>query len=575
MNTKTHKFVSYYRPYLGQFITVLVAAGLAAGISLVFPLLIRYITQTVLEEELSTALPLIWRTAALMLVLAAFEAVAKSYFDYRGHVIGAMMERDMRNELFAHYQRLSHRFFDGQRTGQLMSRITYDLLMLAELFHHGPEDIAVYAVRFVGAFVILIGIDAPLTLAVFALLPVMTLFTAYYTKKMRVAMRRSFERIADVNAQVEDTVSGIRTVKSFANEPVETQRFHVENERFFESRKTIYRVESICYQGVEAFVRLITIIAVVYGGIRIVGAALELPDLIAYLLYIGFLVEPVQKLVHITGQYQEGLAGFDRFLEILELAPDIDDAPDAIELDNVRGHVRFAHVGFRYGDDSVPILQDVSLDVPAGEYIALVGASGVGKTTICSLIPRFYDVTEGQILLDGVDIRHVRLDSLRRQIGIVQQEVYMFAGTVLENIRYGRPKATRDEIMAAAIKADAHAFIMRLPQGYDTDIGQRGVMLSSGQKQRLSIARVFLKDPAVLIFDEATSALDYESEKVIQGALEEIAKGRTTFVIAHRLSTIRNAQRIVVMAEGGIAEQGTHEELLATNGSYAYLYNMQ
>ncbi len=575
MNTKTHKFVSYYRPYLGQFITVLVAAGLAAGISLVFPLLIRYITQTVLEEELSTALPLIWRTAALMLVLAAFEAVAKSYFDYRGHVIGAMMERDMRNELFAHYQRLSHRFFDGQRTGQLMSRITYDLLMLAELFHHGPEDIAVYAVRFVGAFVILIGIDAPLTLAVFALLPVMTLFTAYYTKKMRVAMRRSFERIADVNAQVEDTVSGIRTVKSFANEPVETQRFHVENERFFESRKTIYRVESICYQGVEAFVRLITIIAVVYGGIRIVGAALELPDLIAYLLYIGFLVEPVQKLVHITGQYQEGLAGFDRFLEILELAPDIDDAPDAIELDNVRGHVRFAHVGFRYGDDSVPILQDVSLDVPAGEYIALVGASGVGKTTICSLIPRFYDVTEGQILLDGVDIRHVRLDSLRRQIGIVQQEVYMFAGTVLENIRYGRPKATRDEIMAAAIKADAHAFIMRLPQQYDTDIGQRGVMLSSGQKQRLSIARVFLKDPAVLIFDEATSALDYESEKVIQGALEEIAKGRTTFVIAHRLSTIRNAQRIVVMAEGGIAEQGTHEELLATNGSYAYLYNMQ
>ena len=575
MNTKTHKFVSYYRPYLGQFITVLVAAGLAAGISLVFPLLIRYITQTVLEEELSTALPLIWRTAALMLVLAAFEAVAKSYFDYRGHVIGAMMERDMRNELFAHYQRLSHRFFDGQRTGQLMSRITYDLLMLAELFHHGPEDIAVYAVRFVGAFVILIGIDAPLTLAVFALLPVMTLFTAYYTKKMRVAMRRSFERIADVNAQVEDTVSGIRTVKSFANEPVETQRFHVENERFFESRKTIYRVESICYQGVEAFVRLITIIAVVYGGIRIVGAALELPDLIAYLLYIGFLVEPVQKLVHITGQYQEGLAGFDRFLEILELAPDIDDAPDAIELDNVRGHVRFAHVGFRYGDDSVPILQDVSLDVPAGEYIALVGASGVGKTTICSLIPRFYDVTEGQILLDGVDIRHVRLDSLRRQIGIVQQEVYMFAGTVLENIRYGRPKATRDEIMAAAIKADAHAFIMRLPQGYDTDIGQRGARLSSGQKQRLSIARVFLKDPAVLIFDEATSALDYESEKVIQGALEEIAKGRTTFVIAHRLSTIRNAQRIVVMAEGGIAEQGTHEELLATNGSYAYLYNMQ
>ncbi len=575
MNDKMRKFVSYYRPYLWAYISVLAAAGLAAAVSLVYPLLIRYITQTVLEADLAAALPLIWRTAALMLGLAAIEAVFKSYWDYRGHLIGAMMERDMRQELFGHVQRLSHRFFDGQRTGQLMSRITYDLLMLAELFHHGPEDIAVYTVRFLGALIILLRVDVPLTLAVFALLPPMALFTLIFTNRMRVAMRESYARIADVNAQVEDSLSGIRTVKSFANEPLETRRFRVENDRFFDSRREIYKVEAITYEGGELFIRLITIVAVVVGGIRIVGAQLDLADLILYLLYIAYLVEPVQKLIHITGQWQEGLAGFGRFLEILEIEPDIDDAPDAVALEQVRGHVRFANVGFCYGDDNAPILQDVSLDVPAGEYVALVGASGVGKTTLCSLIPRDYDVTAGAILLDGVDIRQIQLESLRRHIGVVQQEVYMFAGTVLENIRYGRPEATRDEVMAAAKRADAHAFIMRLPHGYDTDIGQRGARLSSGQKQRLSIARVFLKNPAVLIFDEATSALDYESEKVIQGALEEIARGRTTFVIAHRLSTIRNAQRIVVMAEGGIAEQGTHEELLATNGSYAYLYNMQ
>jgi ATP-binding cassette subfamily B protein len=579
MSPKTTKFLSYYKPYLREFILVMVCAGVAAGISLLFPLAIRYITKDVLEKGLAGARPLIYRTGALMLALAAVEMLTKTFYDYRGHAIGAMMERDMRNDLFAHFQRLSHRFYDGQRTGTLMSRITYDLLMLAELFHHGPEDIATYVVRLIGAFVILIGIDVRLTLAVFAFLPLMAVYALYFTRREREATRLNFERIGDINAQVEDTISGIRTVKSFANEALETAKFRFHNERFLTSRKGIYWAEAVTYEGIELFIRLILISIAVYGGMRIVGATLDLADLITYLLYIAYIVEPIQRLTFIIGQYQEGLAGFDRFLEIVELVPDVQDTPGAVELGAeagaVRGDVQFVDVGFTYGEAYDPVLRHVSLDVRAGEYVALVGASGVGKTTLCSLIPRFYDASEGSILLDGVDIRNVRLQSLRENIGVVQQEVYMFAGTVLENIRYGRPDATLDEVVAAAIKANAHAFIMRLPLGYDTDIGQRGVTLSAGQKQRLSIARVFLKDPPVLIFDEATSALDYESEKVIQDALEGIAKDRTTFVIAHRLSTIRNAQRIIVMSGQGIAEQGTHEELLALNGTYAGLYNIQ
>ena len=583
MSPKASKFLSYYKPYLREFILVLVCAGVSAGIALLFPLAIRYITKDVLEGGLSDALPRIYRTGALMLALAAVELVVKTFYDYRGHAIGAMMERDMRNDLFAHLQRLSHRFYDGQRTGNLMSRITYDLLMLAELFHHGPEDLATYLVRLIGAFVILIGIDVRLTLAVFAFLPVMALFALHFTRRQREATRLNFQRIGDINAQVEDTLSGIRTVKSFANEALETARFRRANDRFLESRKGIYWAESVTYQGVELFIRLIMITVAVYGGTRIVGTSLDLADLITYLLYVAYVVEPIQRLAFIIGQYQEGLAGFDRFLEILDLAPDIQDAPGAVELGAgagdaagaVQGRVQFADVGFTYGEAYDHVLRHVTLDVQPGEYVALVGPSGVGKTTLCSLIPRFYDVTEGAILLDGVDIRQVRLESLRRAVGVVQQDVYMFAGTVLENIRYGRPEATREEVVAAATQANAHAFIERLPQGYDTDIGQRGVTLSMGQKQRLSIARVFLKDPPVLIFDEATSALDYESEKVIQDALETIARGRTTFVIAHRLSTIRNAQRIIVLSDRGIAEQGTHDELLRLNGAYAGLYNIQ
>ena len=576
MSPKTKKFLSYYKPYLREFILVMVCAGVAAGISLLFPLAIRYITKDVLEKGLAGARPLIYRTGALMLALAAAEVLTKTFYDYRGHAIGAMMERDMRNDLFAHLQRLSHRFYDGQRTGTLMSRITYDLLMLAELFHHGPEDLATNVVRLVGAFVILVGIDVRLTLAVFAFLPLMAVFALYFTRRQREATRLNFERIGDINAQVEDTISGIRTVKSFANEALETAKFRIHNERFLSSRKGIYWSESITYQGVELFIRLILITIAVYGGTRIVGATLDLADLITYLLYVAYIVEPIQRLTFIIGQYQEGLAGFDRFLEIVELAPDVQDTPGAVELPAVRGDVQFVDVGFSYGEAYDHVLQQRLAERAARASTWRWWAPRAWARPPSARSSRaFTTPARAAILLDGVDIRNVRLQSLREHIGVVQQEVYMFAGTVLENIRYGRPDASLDEVVAAAIKANAHAFIMRLPLGYDTDIGQRGVTLSAGQKQRLSIARVFLKDPPVLIFDEATSALDYESEKVIQDALEGIAQDRTTFVIAHRLCTIRNAQRIIVMSGQGIAEQGTHEELLALNGSYAGLYNIQ
>ena len=576
MNSRTKKFFSYYKPYPGLFFTVMLCALIVAGITLILPLCARYITKNILEANAPDALNQILQVGVLMLLLIVIHTACNYYVAYRGHTMGAMMESDLRSELFDHYQKLPFRFYDEQRTGQLMSRITNDLFLLSELYHHGPEDIVIYSIKFIGAFLILLNINVPLTLAVFLFLPVMVVYAAYFYKKINTALRGYWERIGDINAQVEDTLSGIRVVKSFANEGMERRKFAHETDRFLEIRKLRYKNEAYSYEGLTGFTQLILASVVILGGASIAtGTSLDLADLIVFLLYIGNFIDPILRFGEIAQQYQQGFTGFERFMEIIELEPEIQDSPQAIELQDIRGHVEFRNVSFRYRDDHSHVLKNISLSIKAGETIALVGSSGVGKTTLCSLIPRFYEVNEGQILLDGHNIKDIKLSSLRKNVGVVQQDVYLFAGTVYENIGYGKPDAAEAEIVEAAKKANAHDFIMSLPGGYHTDIGQRGVKLSGGQKQRLSIARVFLKNPPLLIFDEATSSLDYESEKVVQEALEQLAKDRTTFVIAHRLSTIRNAKRILVLTDQGIEEQGSHAELLALKGTYARLYNMQ
>ncbi len=575
MNARSKKFLSYYKPYLGLLVADLACAFVVSAITLTLPLCARYITKNVLEGDGSNAIDQIFIMGAAMLTLIIVHALCNMFVDYQGHMMGALMERDMRGELFEHYQKLSFSFYDEQKVGQLMNRITNDTFALGELYHHGPEDIVISLLKFFGTFIILMMINVPLTLIIFFFLPIMAGYAFYFNKRMNSALRTSKDRIGDINAQVEDTLAGIRIVKSFTNEDVEKRKFTYENNRFVDSRRNGYKSEAYFSNGVIAFTQLLTVVVIVFGGISIVNGSLDVADLLTYSLYIGILIEPIRTSLNFARLYQEGITGFDRFMDVLEVEPDIHDSADAIELTHVQGNVEFRNVSFKYKEGYDHVLKNISLNIKAGEYIALVGTSGVGKTTLCSLIPRFYEISEGKILLDGENIRNISLQSLRRNIGIVQQDVYLFAGTISDNIRYGKRDAREEEIIDAAKKANAHDFIMALPNGYATDIGQRGVKLSGGQKQRLSIARVFLKNPPIIIFDEATSALDNESEKAVQDSLEKLTRNRTTFVIAHRLSTVRNAQRIVVLTGNGIHEQGTHKELIAADGTYANLYNMQ
>lgn len=571
---KWQRFFSYYKPYKGLFFADMFFAIMGAAVTLVIPLIIRYITGTVIFYEADEALKIILKLALLMVGLVLLEAYCNFFIAYQGHIMGAKMEYDMRNEIFAHYQRLSFNFFDDQKVGQLMSRVTNDLFEIAELFHHGPEDIVISIIKFIGSFAILASINIKLTLVAFAIIPFMFAYAYYFNKKMKAAFKRNRAKIADINATIEDNLSGIRVVKSFANEEAEMEKFREGNSHFVETKKNSYLYMGGFHSGLGAFMTLINIIVIVAGAVFITKGIVDVTVLITFLLYVNNFTEPVKKLINFTETFQNGVSGYERFLEIMSIEPAIKDKENAVGKSDFRGDVTFRDVSFRYNDKNEYVLNHVSLDVKAGEYVALVGSSGTGKTTLCSLIPRFYDVTDGSICVDGVDVRDLKLKCLRNNIGIVQQDVYLFAGSIIENIRYGRPGASDEEVYEAAKKANAHEFIMSLPEGYDTDIGQRGIKLSGGQKQRLSIARVFLKNPPILIFDEATSALDNESEKVVQESLETLAADRTTFVIAHRLSTIRNAERILVLTEDGIAESGTHKELMEKRGVYYNLYNI-
>ena len=573
MEHRWKRLISYYRPYRGLFFSDMVFAILGAAVTLAIPLIVRYITTTVVLLPGEEALQIILKLGAAMVAMVALECFCNFYIAYYGHIMGAKIEHDMRNEIFEHYQKLSFTFFDNQKVGQLLSRITSDLFDISELLHHGPEDVTISLIKFIGSFLILVNINGTLTVITFAFIPVIAVYAFLLNRRMKHAFKTNRARIADINGQIEDSLSGVRAVKSFGNEAIEIEKFHEGNERFVESKRKSYWYMGLYNSGLGALTTLVTIVVLVAGASLMTGGRMKVADLVTFLLYINNFTDPIKKLINFTEQFQNGYSGYERFLEIMDVEPDITDAKDAQHITTVKGNICFDNVSFKYEEKQDTVLSHINLDVKAGEYVAIVGSSGGGKTTLCSLIPRFYDVDGGAVKLDGTDIRKIYLKDLRRQIGIVQQDVYLFAENIMENIRYGRPDATDEEVIEAAKLANADGFISQLPDGYQTDIGQRGVKLSGGQKQRLSIARVFLKNPAILIFDEATSALDNESEKIVQESMEKLAKGRTTFVIAHRLSTIRNAGRILVLTANGIEEEGTHEELLAKNGVYAKLYH--
>ena len=573
MNT-IKKFIHYYGPYKAVFFIDLICAAVISLVDLAYPQILRTMTKTLFTQDkvmILHALPVI---AVSLFVMYIVQSLCKYYVTYQGHMMGANMERDMRRELFDHYQELSFSYYSRNNSGQMMSKLVSDLFDISEFAHHGPENLFISLVKIVGAFIFLFFINKKLALPLIILVIVMFVFSFRQNAKMQETFMENRRKIGDVNASLQDTLSGIRVVQSFANEDIEREKFKKSNEAFLVSKRDNYHCMGGFMSSNLFFQGMMYLVTLVYGGYLIAQGEMQTGDLAMYALYIGIFISPIQILVELVEMMQKGLSGFRRFLDVMETESEIKDADDAVELKDVKGHVRYDHVSFHYSDDETPVLSDISIDIPAGRSIALVGPSGSGKTTICSLLPRFYDVTGGSITVDGKNIRGLTLKSLRSQIGMVQQDVYLFDGTIKDNIAYGKPGATDDEIIKAAKCASIHDFIMELPDGYDTYVGERGTRLSGGQKQRISIARVFLKNPPILILDEATSALDNESERWIQKSLEELSKNRTTITIAHRLSTIRDADEIIVITEDGIAERGTHAELLEKNGLYAAYYNM-
>ena len=573
LNNKWKKFFSYYKPYIGVFLADMFFAFLSAVVTLALPIIVRYITGVVVYEPKAEALDTITKLAVIMVILILLAGFSNFFITYYGHMMGAKMEFNMRKEIFSHYQKLSFSFYDNEKVGQLMSRITSDLFDITELFHHGPEDIVISIIKIIGSFIILSFINVKLALIALCTIPIMAVYAFILNKKMKKAFKNNRAKLADINAQIEDNLSGIRVVKSFANEAIEEEKFDEGNKNFLKGKRNSYRYMATYNSGLSVLINMITVVVVTAGAAAITKNEITIADLLAFTLYVSNFIEPVNKLINFTEQFQNGISGYERFIEIMAIMPDISDENAVYAPETFKGSVQFKNVSFKYEESKEMVLKDVNLSVNAGEYVALVGFSGAGKTTLCNLIPRFYDVTGGEVLIDGMCVKDIKLKNLRDNIGIVQQDVYLFTGTIYENILYGKPAASRKEVVEAAKAANAHEFIMSLPDGYDTYIGQRGVKLSGGKKQRLSIARVFLKNPPILIFDEATSALDNESEKVVQDSLEKLAKNRTTFVIAHRLTTIKNAEKILVLAEDGIKEEGTHEQLLARKGIYYNLYN--
>ena len=573
MNT-IKKFIHYYGPYKAVFFIDLICAAVISLVDLAYPQILRTMTKTLFTQDKNVILHALPVIAASLFVMYIVQSLCKYYVTCQGHMMGAKMERDMRRELFDHYQELSFSYYSRNNSGQMMSKLVSDLFDISEFAHHGPENLFISLVKIVGAFIFLFFINRKLALPLILLVIVMFVFSFRQNAKMQETFMENRRKIGDVNASLQDTLSGIRVVQSFANEDIERAKFKKSNEAFLVSKRDNYHCMGSFMSSNLFFQGMMYLVTLVYGGYLIAQGEMQTSDLAMYALYIGIFISPIQILVELVEMMQKGLSGFRRFLDVMETESEIRDADNAVELTDVKGHVRYDHVSFHYSDDETPVLSDISIDIPAGKSIALVGPSGSGKTTICSLLPRFYDVTGGSITVDGKDIRGLTLKSLRSQIGMVQQDVYLFDGTIKDNIAYGKPGASDEEIIKAAKCASIHDFIMELPDGYDTYVGERGTRLSGGQKQRISIARVFLKNPPILILDEATSALDNESERWIQKSLEELSKNRTTITIAHRLSTIRDADEIIVITEDGIAERGTHAELLSQNGLYAAYYNM-